>query len=155
MKQNDYDEAFASFWNSFGSGRHMVLSTVCSDHVSSRMMSVVNIDGCLYFQTFRTSRKYEQMKENAHVALCCDNIQIEGSAEEAGHPLDNPAFCTAFREKYPSSYDYYTSLECEVLYRVRVSRIERWVYKDGRPFLEVFVTDRKIHTVEEQEYRHS
>ena len=107
------------------------------------------------FQTFRTSRKYEQLKENVHIALCCDNIQIEGRAEEAGHPLDNPAFCTAFREKYPSSYDYYTSLECEVLYRVRVSRIERWVYKDGRPFLEVFDSERKIHTVEEQEYRHS
>ena len=99
MKQNDYDEAYSSFWNSFGSGRHMVLSTVCSDHVSSRMMSVVNIDGCLYFQTFRTSRKYEHLKANSQVALCCDNIQIEGSAEEAGHPLDNPAFCTAFREK--------------------------------------------------------
>lgn len=153
MKQNDYDEALSSFWNSFGSGRHMVLSTVCSDHVSSRMMSVVNIDGCLYFQTFRTSRKYEQLKENVHVALCCDNIQIEGSAEEAGHPLGKPAFCTAFREKYPSSYDYYTSLECEVLYRVRVSRIERWVCRDGRPFLEVFDMERKMHTVEEQEYR--
>ena len=48
MKMNDYDEAFASFWNSFGSGRHMVLSTACGDRVSSRMMSVVNIDGCLY-----------------------------------------------------------------------------------------------------------
>ena len=155
MKQNDYYEALSSFWNSFGAGRHMVLSTECGGCVSSRMMSVVNIDGCLYFQTFRTSRKYEQLKENVHVALCCDNIQIEGRAEEAGHPLDNPAFCTAFRAKYPSSYDYYTSLECEVLYRVRVSRIERWVYKDGRPFLEVFDSERKIHTVEEQEYRHS
>lgn len=154
MKQNDYYEAYSSFWNSFGSGRHMVLSTACGDRVSSRMMSVVNIDGCLYFQTFRTSRKYEQLKANSQVALCCDNIQIEGSAEEAGHPIDNPDFCTAFRGKYPSSYDYYTLLECEVLYRVRVSRIERWVYKDGRPFLEVFYTDRKIHTVEEQDYRH-
>ena len=48
MKQNDYDEAYSSFWNSFGSGRHMVLSTACGDRVSSRMMSVVNIDGCLY-----------------------------------------------------------------------------------------------------------
>lgn len=153
MKQNDYDEASSSFWNSFGNGRHMVLSTAFCDRVSSRMMSVVNIDGCLYFQTFRTSRKYEQLKKNAHVALCCDNIQIEGSAEESGHPLDNLAFCTAFREKYPSSYDYYTSLECEVLYRVRVSRIERWVYKDGRQFLEVFDPERRIHTVEEQEYR--
>ena len=100
MKQNDYDEAYSSFWNSFGNGRHMVLSTAFCDRVSSRMMSVVNIDGCLYFQTFRTSRKYEQLKKNAHVALCCDNIQIEGSAEEAGHPLDNPAFCTAFRGGY-------------------------------------------------------
>lgn len=27
MKQNDYDEAYSSFWNSFGNGRHMVLST--------------------------------------------------------------------------------------------------------------------------------
>ena len=31
MKQNDYDEELASFWNSFGSGRHMVYQWHCCE----------------------------------------------------------------------------------------------------------------------------
>lgn len=155
MNVDDYDDAVALFWNGFPPGRHMVLSTSCDGRVSSRMMSVVSIDGYLYFQTSRASRKSGQLKKNAHVALCCENMQFEGTAEEVGHPLDNPAFCGVFSEEYPSSYDYYTSLECEVLYKVRVSRIERWLYKDGIPFLEVMDMDSRIHTLEEQEYMNS
>lgn len=48
-----------NIWNDIGEGRHMVLSTSRSDgFVSSRMMSVVALDGHLYFQTFSSSRKH-------------------------------------------------------------------------------------------------
>ena len=46
------------FYEGFGCGKKMVLSTLQSDKVSSRMMSVVLINGIFYFQTDKTFRKY-------------------------------------------------------------------------------------------------
>ena len=79
----------------FGLGKKMVLSTCVNHQVSSRMMSLVLLDGKFYFQTDLNLRKYQQLKSNPNVALCIDNLQIEGICEEIGHPLDNTAFCKA------------------------------------------------------------
>ena len=116
----------------------MVLSTIGDGKVSSRMMSVVQIDGRFYFQTDTSLRKYAQLKSNKNVALCIDNIQVEGVCEEIGHPLNNKEFCEAFEECYKGSYDAYTALENERLFVVDPVYIERWIYKDGVPFIEVF-----------------
>ena len=74
----------------------MVLSTSENDIVSSRMMSVILMDGTFYFQTDCTFRKYRQISSNRNVALCIDNIQIEGICEELGHRPDNEDFCRQF-----------------------------------------------------------
>lgn len=47
------------------------------------------IEEKLYFQTDNTFKKYNQLKGNNKVALCIDNIQIEGECTELGHPLEN------------------------------------------------------------------
>ena len=57
---------FNSFLSDFGKGRKMVLSTAENNIVSSRMMSVVLIDGVFYFQTDVTFKKYRQLKNNPH-----------------------------------------------------------------------------------------
>ncbi len=65
------------FFDGFGTGKKMVLSTSHNDIVTSRMMSIVLIEGVFYFQTDITFRKYEQIKNNPKVSLCIDNMQIE------------------------------------------------------------------------------
>lgn len=42
-------------------GHKMVLATAGTDGPSARMMSVIVREGCLYFQTDRTMRKYKQL----------------------------------------------------------------------------------------------
>lgn len=91
----------------------MVLSTSSEGKVSSRMMSVVLIDGRFYFQTDMNMRKYAQLKANPCAALCIDNIQIEGICREVGRPLENEAFRSAFEECYKGSFDLYSSMESE------------------------------------------
>ncbi len=86
----NFDENYRSFLNDFGNGWKAVLSTAENNIVSSRMMSIVQINGIFYFQTDKTFRKYRQLTQNRNVALCIDNIQIEGEAEEIGHPLKTP-----------------------------------------------------------------
>ncbi len=133
---NTFNEKLVTILSDFGKGRKMVLSTSCNDVVSSRMMSVVLIDKQLYFQTDITFRKYNQLASNPHVALCTDNIQIEGIAEELGHPLTNTEFCRRFEDCFKGSFDAYTSLSNERLFRVAPSYIQRWIYIDGVPYIE-------------------
>ncbi len=104
-----FEERIEAFFSEFGNDRKMVLSTAENDRVSSRMMSVVQINGEFLFQTDRNLKKYHQLSINQNVALCIDNIQIEGTCREIGHPLDNPVFCCVYQECFKGSFDAYSS----------------------------------------------
>ena len=133
-----FSEKLMQFFTDFGKGRKMVLSTSENNKVSSRMMSVVQMNGEFYFQTDKELRKYHQLSVNRYAALCIDNIQIEGKCEKKGHPLDNSGFCALFRECFRGSFDAYTALKNERLFVLRPLYIERWIYNDSVPFIEVF-----------------
>ena len=92
----------------FNKGKTMVLSSAENNKVSSRMMSIAYFDGLFYFQTDKTFKKYNQLVNNPYVALCTDNIQIEGICKELGHPLDNPAFCKVYKDVFFSSFNKYS-----------------------------------------------
>ena len=133
-----FSEKYEAFLSDFGKSRKMVLSTSENNKVSSRMMSVIQIKGTFYFQTDVTFRKYRQLSTNRNVALCIDNIQIEGTCEELGHPMDNADFCKQFKDCFKGSFDAYTSLKNERLFAVKPVFIERWIYENGIPFIETF-----------------
>ncbi len=142
-----FSAAYEKFLSDFGKGRTMVLSTAEDNIVSSRMMSVVLIDGLFYFQTDRRFRKYRQLIRNPNAALCIDNIQIEGICEEIGHPLKHRAFCTHFSECFKGSFNAYSALQNERLFVFRPIRIERWIYREGFPFIETFDIQNKRYDI--------
>lgn len=148
---NTFQSMYSQFLETFGQSRTMVLSTSENSKVTSRMMSIVQLDGAFYFQTDKTFRKYEQIVNNPNVALCIDNIQIEGICEEIGHPQANSAFCNIYQACYNSSYKKYSSLSNERLFKIKPTYIERWIYKDGVPFLEIF--DIAMQTYKLNEYK--
>lgn len=133
-----FSDKIKIFLSDFGKGRKMVLSTSENNRVSSRMMSVVQIGGEFYFQTDIMMKKYHQISANNNVALCIDNIQIEGKCTEIGKPLNNALFCDIFQECFKGSYDAYSALNNERLFVVKPLYIERWVYKDGIAYIETF-----------------
>ena len=133
-----FKEKLEKLFMDIGSSRKMVLSTSYQDKVTSRMMSIIVLDGCFYFQTDRTFRKYEQMKKNPNVALCIDNFQIEGVCRELRHPSENPDFCKEYEKSFKNSYDRYTSHAQERLFVVKPCYIQKWIYEDGEPFVEIF-----------------
>ena len=84
----EFAAAYTKFWQELSPARKMVLATALAEKVTARMMSVVVLEEKLYFQTDITFRKYQQIRSNPHVALCADNIQIEGYCQERkGSPL--------------------------------------------------------------------
>ncbi len=145
----DYREQYIKFWNEFGNSKKMVLSTSLRDVVTSRMMSVVVIDEYLYFQTDNTFRKYEQLKGNNRIALCIDNIQIEGVCEEVGHPIEHNEFCKVYSNAFPGSYEKYSKLQNERLFKITPIFIERWVYVDAVPYMEIFDVANKKYNLQQ------
>lgn len=143
-----FTEKLNAFLSEFGNGRKMVLSTYGNNRVSSRMMSVVKIGGEFYFQTDITMKKYKQLSENSNVALCIDNIQIEGICSEVGHPLENERFCEVFQKCFKGSYDAYSALTNERLFSVKPVYIERWVYMEGIPYIEAFDMNARQYSLE-------
>ena len=133
----DFAQVYENFYKELGESKKMVLSTSSNDVVTSRMMSIVVINKKLYFQTDRTFRKYNQLKENPRVSLCIDNIQMEGYCEEAGVPLDNEEFVNAYKKCFFNSYTRYSSLQNECLFTVIPTFVERWLYIDGIPYMEI------------------
>lgn len=143
-EEERFEEACLKFWQEFGESKKMVLSTAVNDVVTSRMMSVIHLNNQLYFQTDHTFRKYEQLKKNPHVALCIDNIQIEGFCKEIGIPAQNAEFCKAYQECFASSFHRYTLLKNERLFVVLPTFIERWVYMEGVPYMQILdIKNRK------------
>lgn len=124
-----------------GDKKIMVLATSSDNRVTARNMSCVIIDDKIYFQTDKTFLKYEQMLNNPNVALCTDNIQIEGVAKIKKHLFDEEN--KAFEKNYKSSYDNYSNLDNEIVVEVEPTLITLWKYEDGQPFREFLDISKK------------
>ncbi|MGN0509025.1 MAG: pyridoxamine 5'-phosphate oxidase family protein [Ruminococcus sp.] len=124
-------------FSNFGESKNMVLSTSYQDKVTSRMMSVIIFDGEFYFQTDKNFRKYSQIKNNPNVSLCCDNISVEGVCTEIGKPLDNNEFIKLYKKHYNYSFQQYSSLNNERLFKVTPAYIQIWTYKNSKPYIEI------------------
>jgi len=133
---SEYNEKLKEFYSNFGFAKKMVLATCKDERVTARTMSVILINEIFYFQTDKTSIKYEQIAANPLVALCLDNMQIEGVATVLGHPLhdDNNLFAITFENSYKGSFDAYSSLNNEVLIEVKPNKITLWEYESGKPY---------------------
>lgn len=143
----DFEEKYKALLALFQKGKPMVLSTSLNDKVTSRMMSIVLLDERFYFQTDLSFRKYEQLKENSNVALCIDNIQIEGLCREIGRPADSPAFMEAYQTSFRSSYERYSSLSSERLFEITPTFIERWLYINSVPYMEIFDVKKRSYSL--------
>ena len=148
-----FSEKYSDLMDQFETSKKMVLSTAEKNIVSSRMMSVIQINGKLYFQTDKTFRKYRQIVQNPNVSLCIDNIQIEGRCKEIGRPLENNEFLQKFQRCFPDSYKRYSLLENEVLFEMTPTYIERWVYIDSVPFIEIYDVSNEEYRLDEYKGR--
>jgi general stress protein 26 len=147
----DYNTQLEALYTRLGSAKIMVLATSKDDVVSARNMSCIISGGVFYVQTDRTLPKYGQIKANPNVALCAENIQVEGIAKDVGSPTDsaNSAFSALFERHYKGSYDAYSHLSNEVVIAIRPTRISLWEYENGKAFRIAFDMVKQRYTKEE------
>ena len=147
---NEFHVKISDFFKQLGSSQLMVLATSQDNKVTARMMSCVIIDGIIYFQTDRNSDKYKQLTENSNVALCIDNIQIEGVASVHGSTLDarNKFFAESYEQHHKGSFDAFSSLPDTIMIKVIPLKITLWEYDGKRPYRTFFDLEKQTYLKE-------
>ncbi|MBS5938128.1 pyridoxamine 5'-phosphate oxidase family protein [Clostridium sp.] len=126
--------------------RTWVLSTAPDGNVSSRSMSIINKGLNIYFQTNKCYIKHNQINKNNNVALCFNNISIEGVAEEIGDWKDekNKELMELYKSVHLSSFNAYGLLDGQVVYKVTPKKIKIWKYINGNPIRQNLYVNEEI-----------
>ena len=141
----DFEREISMFFDKMGIAKKMVLATCAEQKTTARTVSCIFSGGNIYFQTDRNFLKYKQIVKNPNVALCIDNIQIEGLASDVGHPLNknNEYFWVPFSVNFRSAYEKYSSLPDNRLLKVKPVFITLWEYDKGKPYRIFFDLSKK------------
>ena len=105
--------------------RAIVLATSLDGRVTARTVSMASEGLDVYFMSWGHHRKCVQIRGNPRVALCRDNVQIEGRAEILGSPLEeaNQRYAELLRRKYPDDHERFAGEPGMVIVRVVPSTI--------------------------------
>jgi uncharacterized pyridoxamine 5'-phosphate oxidase family protein len=119
-----------------GEYKIMALATSSQNHPTVRLVSCIIYKNKIVFQTGTDLIKYKQMSENNNIALCIDNIQIEGIANIIGKTTDkrNQEIMEIYKKYYKNSYEIYSHYEKEMLIEVVPLKIIKWDYENSKPY---------------------
>ncbi|MDR1148492.1 MAG: pyridoxamine 5'-phosphate oxidase family protein [Spirochaetaceae bacterium] len=132
----DYQVELEKIYTHVGECKIMALATSSQNHPTVRLMSCIIRENKIFFQTGTDLIKYKQICENNRVALCVDNIQMEGIADILGRTNDkkNSAIIDVYKKHYKDSYETYAHNETEVLIEIVLKKIIKWDYENGNPY---------------------
>ena len=117
---------------------HIWVLATCSDNdISARNMSVISIGHKIYFQTDITFEKYKHIVNNPHVALCCENYQVKGTAKILGATADkkNAEIMNKYQRVHPSSYKHYSGRDNSCLIEINPESLKMWDYINSEPYI--------------------
>jgi uncharacterized pyridoxamine 5'-phosphate oxidase family protein len=105
-------EKFKIFSTTSLTNSGITLATSAQNKVTARMMSYVNEDLTIYFQTSGNSEKALQIEQNPNIAFAVANIQIEAVARKCGHPMGikNKGFVKKYEDKFPYRFKSFALL---------------------------------------------
>lgn len=140
-----YNEMYDAVLKKFSDGKTFALATLRNGQPTVRTMSGFSLNGKIYFQTDSLMDKATDIKANNHVALCLDEIQIQGSCVEIGHPFDetNSWFTDAFKAFFPKAYAQYSHVGTEKVYEITPTFVKIWGKQNYIPSLVSLDVDNK------------
>jgi general stress protein 26 len=141
--QPDY-ESIVNKVIEFLAGKHaIVLATSLEGRVTARTVSMASDGLDVYFMSWGHHTKCAQIRGNPRVALCRDNVQIEGRAEILGSPLDeaNGRYAELLQGKYPD-YERFAREPGMVIVRVLPSTIALFGRGSGGFYLDCLDLER-------------
>ena len=126
-------------FDKIGKNNILALATSNKNYVTVRMVSIIVYRKKIYFQTGIDLEKYKQICENENVALCFENIQMEGIAKILGKPENNEKIIKLYKKYFQNSHNTYSKLDKEVLVEIIVEKIKLWEYDFDRKPYQIFL----------------
>ncbi len=120
--------------------QNMVLATSVNNRVTARTVSYASEGLTVIFFTFSTLKKLAQIKANQKVALCIDNVSIEGTAKIVGSPLKekNQRLVEIYKKKLPGTFERWFARipKSLVFVTVKPTLMVSWVTRGNESLLE-------------------
>jgi hypothetical protein len=150
MTDMTFSNRLDKLFEGFGGKQIMVLATAAEGRVTARAMSVIVLKRAFYFQTDTNLLKAKQMEINSRIALSFSNVSVEAVAERLGSPLSPECaeITEKYRAAYSGSYDAYSKLPTENMYRAKPALITLWQYEDGKPYREIYDLEKEAYVKE-------
>lgn len=126
MKQLDYFDEKERIEKLIQSRKEMVLATCNETRVTARTVYSISESLNIYFITSKAYLKYKQIEKNNHVALCFDNVQMEGIATCKGHPLDEENGSVMKLAKEHGGFMHFAKYKNSILIQVTITNVEMW-----------------------------
>jgi uncharacterized pyridoxamine 5'-phosphate oxidase family protein len=147
MFMDNFEVELEKIFKKFGESKLVAVATCNQNIPTVRTMSVIFYNRKFYCQTGTDLMKYKQICENKNVALCFENIQIEGVANIMGKPIEYKEIMELYKKYYKSSFEKYSKLDKEILIEIVPLKIIRWDYdNDGKPYrIFVELEKRKVY----------
>ena len=135
MEILNYEIEEDKIFNLIGENKNVSLATSSENNTTVRTISIIVYNKKIYFQTGIDLLKYKQICENKNVALCFENIQIEGMANIIGKPIDYGNIIELYKKHYEKSFETYSKLDKEILIEIIPRKITKWDYdNNGKPY---------------------
>jgi len=119
-----------------GKEKYIILSTTMNNEVRSRLVDFVNNELEIGLFSWISTRKIHDIKNNPHVALCVNNLQIEGRATVY---IDSLARCKKlielYKQKLPETYNKFRKLNDTCFITIEPTLLIMMKYENSSLFL--------------------
>jgi general stress protein 26 len=124
-------------WDYIDSHKIWVVATGNQTDVTASNMCILSWQEHIYFQTDKRFEKFQNIRENGHIALCFGNYRIKGAAKILGPTTseENAEIMAAYQQAHPDSYRRYSNKPEGMLIEVVPTEIKIWDYIDGNPYI--------------------
>jgi len=138
MKQLDFTAKYKEIMANLDKEQFIVLATSDGDKVAARAVYFFLYKSSVYFVTAKSYAKYKQIVKNPNVALCIDNIQIQGVAHIKGHPSleENKPAVDYLLKKPDNAVNRYLKRKYTILIEIKIDKIQTWT-NGGREYLDI------------------
>ena len=134
-------EAKKIMQDKLGDWKIMALASCVDNYPMVRNVSCLFYNDKIYFKTDKNFRKTQQLFQNNRVAMCCNGVQVEGTAVNKGLVIDEEG--RVFEKKYKEflwqSYNAYSHTDTEILIEVTPDFVEIWDEDENRNAFQLFI----------------
>jgi general stress protein 26 len=134
---NNYEKEKEQFEQFINHHPVWIIATGSQNDISASSISILYHEAKIYFQTDINFEKIKHILANPHVALCCANYQLKGTAKILGSTIDekNGLLMKYYQKAHPDSFRRYSKREKSCLVEVTLESIKIWDYLDGEPYI--------------------